>query len=119
MKLSAGDFDVNLCNFYFAGGTLIYSVVQAIIEARSLVFLFDNQFWLLVVSGLFGWLLQGCLVTSLKYDSPSNVQLVSSVGIVYALIGDYFFFGEAITAPTFLGVAILMGSLIKLTRIRR
>ena len=92
--------------------------MQAIIEVQSLVFLFDKQFGFLVISGTFGWLLQVCVVKSFQYDTPSNIQIVASVGIVFALIGDYFIFGEVVSGTTLIGVAILIGSLVKLTKIK-
>ena len=116
MHSEAGNLDVNLCNLYFSLGTLLYAVFQAMFVGEQLIFWPNQELGLLVLSGLFGWMLQVFFVMALRFETPSNVQLFSSVNVLVSLLGDYFVFGQPISGMTVFGSVILIGSLAILTK---
>lgn len=70
----------------------------------------------LIMSAICGWLVQATMLLSLKYESPSAVQMIGSLNVLISLLGDYLMFGRDINLGTITGSAIMIGSLIALAK---
>ena len=69
--------------------------------------------WLMLLSmGIFGYLGQLYMTKSFQIEAASRVAPVKYMELVYSLIVGFFWFGESYTFLAFLGILMILGSML-------
>ncbi|MBN8554221.1 MAG: DMT family transporter [Deltaproteobacteria bacterium] len=100
--------------FYFSW---ISALVLAPISAFQWVWPNLNEWLLLILLGIIVQFSQMNLTKAYQLEKPSRVSYLDHLSILYGLVGGYFIFGEVIPTQAFLGIILIILSVIAATMI--
>ena len=78
---------------------------------------FSWPFFFVCLSGFMGHLQQLALVLAVRNESPSTVNIIESLAVVWSLLGDLFILGVGISFEQCCGIALVGFSCIWISKL--
>lgn len=104
-------------NLFYGSISLLIGIVGMIVTGNTLLISINVSFLHLIVSGLIGHLQQLILVLAVRNESPVIVNMIECLAVVWSVIGDLFIFGKPITLTNAIGIVLVAGSCLMISKL--